>query len=103
MNSDRKGKVGERELANELKRYGYQARRGQQFSGIEGEDVVGLPGIHIECKRVELININKAMDQAVEDAKPGDMPAVFSRKNSKPWLVTMRLEDWIKLYGRDRT
>lgn len=45
----------ERELANLLKdRYGYDCRRGQQFCGSNGDaDVVGLPGIHIECKRVE--------------------------------------------------
>ena len=54
MNSNRKGKEGERELANLLKdRYGYDCRRGQQFCGSNGDaDVVGLPGIHIECKRV---------------------------------------------------
>lgn len=54
MNSNRKGKEGERELANLLKSHGYDCRRGQQFCGSNGDaDVVGLPGIHIECKRVE--------------------------------------------------
>ena len=31
MNSNRKGKEGERELANLLKEYGYGCRRGQQL------------------------------------------------------------------------
>ena len=49
-----KGKRGERELAGILRDYGYDTRRGQQFCGSDGSaDVVGLPGIHIECKRVE--------------------------------------------------
>ena len=37
------------------------------------------------------------MEQAARDCKY-EVPAVFHRKNDKPWLVTMRLNDWIKLY-----
>lgn len=98
MNSRQKGKRGERELAGRLREYGYDCRRGQQYSGIEGKDVVGLPGIHIECKRVERLNIYDAMLQAFRDAKTDEKPAVFHRKNGQEWLVTMRLEDWIELY-----
>ena len=36
-------------------------------------------------------------DEAME-AKPGELPAVFHRKNDCPWLVTMKLEDWIEIY-----
>lgn len=100
MNSRNKGAAGERELANELKKYGYECRRGQQFSGANGDpDVVGLPGIHIECKRVEKLNIDNAMEQSIRDAREAETPAVFHRKNRKPWLVTLSLEDFIKLYG----
>lgn len=35
--SRNKGKVGERELAGYLKEYGYDCRRGQQFSGKNGD------------------------------------------------------------------
>lgn len=97
-NSKQKGARGERELANKLKEYGYNCRRGQQYSGLEGEDVVGLDGIHIECKRVERLNIYDAISQAKADAKGGNIPTVFHRKDRCEWLVTMTLEDWIKLY-----
>jgi Holliday junction resolvase len=40
INSKRKGAAGEREWALTLRQHGWDARRGQQFSGIEGEDVV---------------------------------------------------------------
>jgi hypothetical protein len=94
INSKVKGAVGERELAAELNRLlSVSTRRGQQFSGLEGEDVVGLPGIHIECKRVEKLNIETAINQSIKDAKPDQVPAVFHRKNRKPWLVTFLLED----------
>ena len=99
INSRAKGAKGERELANKLKEYGYNCRRGQQFSGLEGEDVVGLDYIHIECKRVEKLNIDEALKQSKRDSKKNQIPAVFHRKNNKKWKVTMELEDWIKLYN----
>lgn len=93
-NSRNKGAVGERELAAELNRlFKAKARRGQQYSGLEGEDVVGLGNIHVECKRVEKLNIYEAVEQAVTDAKSIKIPAVFHRRNHKPWLVTVRLDD----------
>lgn len=99
INSRAKGAKGERELANKLKEYGYKCRRGQQFSGLEGEDVVGLDYIHIECKRVEKLNIDKALKQSKRDAKDNQMPAVFHRKNGEKWKVTMDLDDWIQLFN----
>lgn len=98
MNSKKKGKNGELELSRVLRGYGYPARRGQQYSGTEtSADVVGLPGIHIECKRVEKLNITDAIEQAKRDCG-GNIPAVMHRKNNEEWLVTMRLKDWIEIY-----
>ena len=95
INSRQKGAAGERELANKLKEHGFNTRRGQQYSGANGDaDVVGVPGVHIECKRVENLNLSKAMKQAERDAPEGDIPMVFHRKNREPWYVTMKLDDW---------
>ena len=100
MNSRQKGAGGERELSRILREHGYNCRRGQQYSGANGDaDVVGLSGVHIECKRVERLNISEAMKQAVRDAEAAEVPAVFHRKNREGWLVTMRLDDWIKMYA----
>lgn len=94
INSRAKGAAGERELAAELNRlFGTKARRGQQYSGIEGQDVVGFEGIHVESKRVQQLNLHNAMEQAVRDSKGQKVPAVFHRKNHKPWLVTIQLDD----------
>lgn len=98
-NGREKGARGERELARKLREHGYHSRRGQQYSGANGDaDVVGLSGIHIECKRVERLNLQDAMDQAKRDRREGELPAVFHRKNNCEWLVTMTLDDWIHLY-----
>ena len=45
VNSKRKGNNGEREFAKLCRFEGYDVRRGQQYNGLEGEDVIGLPGI----------------------------------------------------------
>lgn len=98
-NSKNKGARGERELSSKLKEYGYNTRRGQQYCGANGDaDVVGLPNIHIECKRVEKLNIYNAISQAKADANGNELPTVFHRKDRSEWLVTMTLEDWMKIY-----
>lgn len=105
MNSKKKGIRGELELSHVLKDYGYETRRSQQYCGAAGDaDITGLPGIHIECKRVEKLNIYAAIGQAVHDAaapllfEDARLPAVFHRKDRCEWLVTMRLNDWMQLY-----
>ena len=99
MNSRNKGKRGELELAHILQDYGYEARRSQQYAGINSDaDVVGLPGIHIEVKRVEKLNIENAVTQSVRDAGAGEIPIVVHRKNHKSWLVTMPFDYWMRLY-----
>jgi Holliday junction resolvase len=103
INSRAKGAAGERELSNKLKEYGYNTRRGQQYCGANGDaDVIGLPGIHIESKRVERLNLYDAMAQAATEARPGEYPTVFHRKNHCDWLVIMRFDDWMKMYGNSR-
>lgn len=102
VNSREKGASFERKLAKILKEYGYECRRGQQYCGANGDaDVIGLPGIHIEAKAVERLNIYDAMNQSISDARDGELPAVFHKKNRKKILVTMTLDDWMKLYKGD--
>ena len=99
INSREKGKVGERELAKKLREYGYDCRRGVQYSGIAGDaDVIGLPGLHLEIKRVERLNVSDAMAQSKRDAKEGEIPVVMHRKNYEDWLVTMTLDSFMTLY-----
>lgn len=99
MNSRQKGAAGERELAKALRSYGFETRRGQQYCGSNGDaDVVGLPGVHIECKRVERLNLEDAMAQSRADARPGEIPVVMHRKNNCKWLVTLSIDDFMTLY-----
>lgn len=96
-NSRAKGKRVELALAKFLREHGHEARRGQQFSGSpDSPDIVhSIPGLHIECKGVEKLNIHNAMKQASEDSGD-DTPCVCHKRNRGEWLITMRLEDFLK-------
>lgn len=103
INSKKKGSRGELEFSNLCKTYGFKTRRSQQYSGFNKDadaDVVGLPGIHIEVKRVEKLNIDNAVVQMLRDKKDDELGIVAHRKNQKGWLVTMTFEDWMEIYKR---
>ena len=97
----RKGRDGELELVSILNDYGFKTERGGSLTFGTLPDITGLPGIHVEVKRVEKLNIQEAMEQAVRDSERFDdgVPTVFHRRNRKGWLVTMRLDDWIRFYS----
>lgn len=98
INSRNKGAQGEREWAQYLSNKGYKAERGQQHSGSpDSPDVIckGLP-IHWEVKRVEKLNLEAAVAQAVRDTGK-NVPAVAHRKNRKRWMITLHADDFFKL------
>ena len=100
-NSKDKGSRYEREVAAQIRSFGYDARRSAQYCGNTGDaaDVVGLKGIHIECKHQERIQIYDWMAQAKRDSeKSGDKPVVIFRKNHCENLVCMRFNDFMELY-----
>ena len=103
MNSRRKGKVGEREFASLLREHGFDARRGQQFSGSpDSPDVVSdaLAWLHVEVKRVQNLSLTDACVQAEGDC--GGKPWIVAhRRNHAPWLITMRAEFFFRLLRGD--
>ena len=102
INSKRKGKAGELELARKLKEYGYNVRRSVQYNGKEEDgqaDLVGMPGVHIECKRTEKLNLYDAINQARRDSEGKDeLPVVFHRRNNCEWLAILPLACFVELY-----
>lgn len=67
--SKKKGRAGELELADLLNSMGYTTVRAGKCSSYGQEaDVTGLRGVHVECKRVERLNLEAAMRQSIEDA-----------------------------------
>lgn len=82
-----------------MREHGYEARRGQQFSGgSDSPDVVhSIPGLHLEVKRVEAGNLYGWLEQAINDAGPGKVPVVMHRRNNREWVAILRFDDMMNL------
>lgn len=96
-NSRRKGAKGELEFAKTLREmFGVNASRTLQYCGRspDSSDVVSDLSCHFEVKRVEKLNISKAMEQSIRDASySGRTPVVAHRRNGEEWMFTIRLKD----------
>lgn len=100
INSRQKGARFERMLSQMLREQGFDdARRGQQFSGMNGDaDVVGCPFLHIEAKNVQKLNLRDAMSQSERDAREDEIPVVMHKKDRMPVLVTCNFDDFMRFY-----
>ena len=102
MNFSRaKGKRGEREWRDELRKAGWTgARRGQQFAGSpDSPDVVcdELNVFHFEVKFTTRPKPRAFLAQASQDAGAAKVPVVAWRGNGEPFSVLMRAADFISL------
>ena len=89
-------------MRDQFRKAGFiQARRGQQFSGEQGNpDVIvpELPSLHFEGKFTQRCNLYDWMAQAINDAyKTDTMPIVCHRRNGEEWLAILHLEDFLTL------
>ncbi len=93
------------ELCRILRGYGYPVEPGHALNYGAEPDIKGLPGVHIECKRAEQLRLHDWMEQSRHDAEKfqDGLPAVFHRRNREGWLVTMPLDAWLTLYGRQKS
>lgn len=102
INSKQKGARFERQLASKFREHGFSdSRRTAQYCGNTGDasDVVGLPGIHVEAKHQERMQLYDWIEQAKRDSEgTGNIPAVFHKKNNAEILVTMQFEGFMKIY-----
>lgn len=104
INSKQKGKRGELDLVHSLHDAGFpDVKRSVQYCGkaIGTADLFGLPGVHIEAKNVQRLNIWAALAQSKRDAEAdgnGDIPALFFKRNYCGWYVALPLVDFVRLY-----
>ena len=101
-NGKKKGKRYELHVASLFRSEGYEARRGQQYCGANGDaDVVGPPGIHIEAKAREAMSHSQLYDaiaQSKRDAREDEIPIVIHKMNRCNDLVTMEFDSWIVMF-----
>lgn len=96
MNPRRKGIRAENEAAVALSAvFGVPCRRSSRMylPGFEASDVTGLPGVHVEVKRREHLNLTAAIRQSQQDAAPGETAIVIHRPRRSAWLLTVALTD----------
>jgi hypothetical protein len=115
INSRQKGAAAEREFAKLLRGFQHpdgtpvQARRGCQYSGAPAslgqaasEDVVhNIPGITIECKRVEKFStpmVFSAIDQC-RDICGDNAPVVMWRPSRHGWVAIVPVTEFLTLLG----
>ena len=84
--SQKKGRNGELEIVRIFQANGIDAQPGQAVSYGATPDVVNIPGVHPEIKRVERLNVPEAMAQAVRDSEKFEdgVPVLFHRRNTGP-------------------
>ena len=69
-----------------------------------GADLLGVPELFVEAKRVERLNFHDALRQAernIDKTRSPDAPIVINRKNRMPTgdsLCLLRLDDFLKFY-----
>ena len=100
INSRAKGADFERQIAKLLTSRGFKARRGNQFNGMWDADVeTEYFPYHIECKKVQSLNIFKAYEQSDRDSKNTSKktPIVIHAKNRTKIMATMELHDFLNL------
>ena len=98
--SRRKGYAFERWVANKLSALWAEAKRGigQTRQGSECCDVENTP-YWVECKRHKRVSVSAAWRQATA-ATDGRPILVVHRSDREPELVTLSLEEFMKLWTR---
>jgi len=96
-----KGARGERWFANYLTDWGFPARRGQQFKGTKDSPDISCEtledlGFHLESKFTQTISMYPTLEKGLEDSG-GVAPLVLYKKDNKPPITFMYLQDFMKL------
>lgn len=94
----RKGVVGEREVAEILRSYGFTVR------GLEGAgDWLALGHgvtLHVESKRQEVARPWAWGEQAIREAPAGTLPVVAFRRSRSPWWAQVPLSDLLAVLAK---
>jgi Holliday junction resolvase len=99
MNSKRKGAAGERQFRDKIREFGFDCRRGRQFSGSpESPDVVSedLSRYHFEVKLRESTSFYAWMRQSARDAGT-KIPIVAHRANRGEWHIFIKADHFFDI------
>lgn len=97
IDSRRKGKDAEAELQRIIEARGIEVDRYQDGREQPRGDI-GIPGVRIDGKRRERIEIVKWSKEQEEKVPDHLTPAVAYRVNREPWRISLTLNDFLDLY-----
>jgi hypothetical protein len=98
-NNRQRGKYGERSARDAIKHYWLMDgahRTGQTSAKVSGADLAGTGDLHVEVKLRKTLSVEKFLEQAIRDARPGKVPVVVMRRDKGEWLVMLRISDSLK-------
>ena len=84
-----------------FQRHGWPRARSTPAS-VPGKDVLEVPGLSVEVKATAANQVVSALQQARDNAEPGDVPFAVWRRNGQgekaaEYLVAIRLDDFTAL------
>lgn len=95
-----KGARGELEIVALLHDHGWtRARRTHdgREQAMRGDIANGPPGVYLEVKRQERLNVPAALDQVERDAPTTDLPILIHRPSRHQWMATLPLDELLPL------
>lgn len=100
INSREKGARYEIHVAKRIREYGFKAERGcQHAGGKDSPDVkTNMKFIHLECKKVEKLNIWNALHQSKRDAGEDENPAVVFSRNREDDYFAVPFDFFMQMY-----
>ena len=95
-----KGYTWERRVAQILREFWPEARRGYQSRGGQEQcDVIGTP-MHVECKAVKKTSMVEWMRQMAREAAEGETRTLWVKVDREPPFVAVPMEDFLTLLRR---
>jgi len=99
IDSRRKGKRVENELCARLRTFFPKVHRNlSQYQGTDGRDFRHTDPFCIQLKAGAAPSWRKALNEATESAKTGEIPVGVTRQDRDGFFVHMSLEDFLHLY-----
>jgi len=98
-NNRQRGKYGERSARDAIRSCWLMDgchRTGQISAKVSGADLGGTGKLHVEVKLRKTLAVEKFLEQAVRDARPGTVPVVLMRRDKGEWIVMLRISDSLR-------
>lgn len=101
--SKAKGRSAENAIVEWLREHGFPHAERRRMAGIHDRgDIAGVPGLVIEAKNAERIDLAGWTDEAVREARMDEYPVVWAKRRGRSspgqWYVIMTGLDFTEMF-----